>query len=149
VGLNANQTKRAKEALYTPKAKRAQAALAFGSPQSKHAQVALEQATPGVGGNFQAGLGKQLSSRVSSGAISPEQAEDTAHERELFERAYGTDWRQQVYGDNVHALRTGLAGDQANNPQYQAAYAAAMTRRKRMLERAKTKLNGGTTAPGE
>jgi len=95
-----------------------------------------------------AGIGRQLQSRVASGAITLEQAQKTARQRQTFKKAYGSDWRQNVYGMDVGGLRTGLAGESADDPQYQAAYAIALERRKKMLELARAKLNGGTIAPG-
>lgn len=43
-------------------------------------------------------LGRQLSRRVASGAISREQAEKTASQRATLKKALGSDWRTQVFG---------------------------------------------------
>ncbi len=92
-------------------------------------------------------LGAQLSSRVDSGAITRGQAQDTAAERDTFKRAYGSNWRSVVYGEDLKALRSGAA----SSPKYKAANKALMQRRALMLEHAKAinsgKSSGGTTAP--
>jgi hypothetical protein len=104
---------------------------------------------PGLGGSVQAGLGRQLSGRVSSGVIDQGRAEETAGERALLEQAYGPEWRTHVYGDRGYTQRTRKA--MAANPdskRARALYENLMQRRKEMLERAQIKVNGGTTAPG-
>ena len=92
-------------------------------------------------------LGAQLTSRVDSGAITRGQAADTAEERNTFQRAYGSNWRSIVYGEDLKALRSHAA----NSPKYKAANKALMQRRALMLEHAKAinsgKSSGGTTAP--
>lgn len=86
------------------------------------------------------GLGKQLGSRVASGAITRAQAEKTAKQRQTFKAAFGANWRDKVYGQNVGGLRRGLSGANAGNEQYSAAYKNSLERRKQMLARAKKKL---------
>lgn len=58
----------------------------------------LKGAGPGVAGNMQPGLGKQLSNRVRSGAINQGQAQTVARQRAMLQKAFGSDWRKQVYG---------------------------------------------------
>jgi hypothetical protein len=52
----------------------------------------------GVGGSFQAGLGAQLSNRLSNGAVTQQRAQQTASERQLLAQAYGPNWRTKVFG---------------------------------------------------
>lgn len=51
-----------------------------------------------IGQAQQPGFGRQLSSRVASGAITQQQAQRTQRQRQLLENSLGSDWRQQVYG---------------------------------------------------
>lgn len=95
----------------------------------------------GNGGGLQ--LGDQLQHRVQSGAITQQQAQRTAQQRQTLEKAFGPNWRQRVFGVNVGNLRSGLAGGKKGNPRYQAAYKAALERRKQMLAAARQKLAGG------
>lgn len=83
-------------------------------------------------------VGKQLRRRVQSGVITQKQAERTARQRQTFKAAYGDNWREKVYGENVGALRKGLSGDTTG--QFGAAYKQSLRRRKAMLSRAKAKL---------
>lgn len=52
----------------------------------------------GISSNAQANLGKQLSSRVASGAITQRQAQQTAAQRQTLAKVYGPDWRTKVFG---------------------------------------------------
>lgn len=91
----------------------------------------------GVGDRAQADLGRQLTRRVDSGAISQEQAQRVAGERSQLADAYGPDWRTKVYGDRGYMQRTRLAA--AENPEderVQALLAMLLERRRRMLEQA-------------
>lgn len=113
--------------------------LLTGGPQAK------------VSGAVQPALGHQLSRRVASGQIDQAQAQRTAKERGELKSAYGPDWRQQVFGEDVQALRQGLAGAQKGNPRYEAAQKAVMAARKKALERARAKASGsaiGSSAEG-
>lgn len=95
----------------------------------------------------QPALGRQLSRRVAAGEITQQQAEQTARERGELKRAYGSDWRQQVFGEDLQNLRLALAGAHKGDPRYEAALKAVLAGRKSALTRARTKFNGGTTAP--
>ncbi|HET7455380.1 MAG TPA: hypothetical protein VFJ76_07665 [Solirubrobacterales bacterium] len=53
---------------------------------------------PGVGKGFSASLGRQLSNRVSTGAVTQRRASQTARERQTLQAAFGSDWRTQVFG---------------------------------------------------
>ena len=95
-------------------------AVAKGSPMPPHPAV-----------------GRQLASRVKSGAIDQEQAEHTAAERRVFERQYGKDWRRIVFGDRGYTQRTRKA--LAKNPEsarLQALYGNLLDRRKRLYAKA-------------
>lgn len=87
---------------------------------------------------MQPGLGTQLSNRVSSGAITQQQAQQTAQQRRLFEAAFGQDWRKKVFGKGG---AKGISGP------FAAGQIRAM--RSKALERARAKVrgSGGTTAP--
>lgn len=93
----------------------------------------------GIEGNFQAGIGRQLTNRVNSGAITQNQAQKIAAQRRLLRNAFGDNWRQKVFGNPEGAK--GIGG-----PFARGQIAAD---RSQALERAKKKMNinGGTTAP--
>jgi hypothetical protein len=83
----------------------------------------------GVGGNFQAGLGEQLSNRVSSGAVTQQGASQTAQERQVLAQAYGPNWRTKVFGQGG---AKGISGSFAQNVIRQ--------KRARALDRARKKV---------
>lgn len=87
------------------------------------------------------GIGRQLQSRVQSGAISKEQAQRTAQQRQTLRAAFGPNWRQQVFGGvgAVRSARTGLA-KHPDSARFQGLNKSLLDRRKLMLERAKKKL---------
>lgn len=95
---------------------------------------------PQVGGGMPQGrkplaapvnLGKQLRGRVQSGAIDPAQAQKTARQRQLLKKAFGSDWRSDVYaGSGVKEIRQG--GPFANR-QIAAERAKGLQRAKRKL----------------
>jgi len=124
-------------------------AKAFGRAMraAPPASPAIDQAVPaqapqaGISGAEIPGLGKQLTSRVNSGAIDQGQAEQTAHQRRVFEEAYGPDWRTKVYGGRgiVQANRKALAGP-GEHPQAEAFRKQLMEERQRMLQAALEKL---------
>lgn len=88
------------------------------------------------------GLGRQLTSRVQSGAITQDQAQRTAQQRQTFEKAFGPDWRTKVYGDLGYAQRTRSAlAKNPQNAQVAALNKRLMERRQQMLEAAR-KRNG-------
>jgi hypothetical protein len=97
---------------------------------------------PSIAPAAQPGLGRQLSRRVASGEIDQAQAQRTAKERRELEGAYGSDWRQEIYGQDVQNLRLGLAGAHKNDPKYEAAMKAAKAARRKALERAREKAAG-------
>lgn len=89
----------------------------------------------GLSGNFQAALGAQLSRRVQSGAIDQNQARKVAGQRALLAKAYGPDWRTKVFGKGG---AKGISGPFARG--------IVAGKRNQALQRAKRKLNGGTSA---
>jgi len=90
----------------------------------------------GVSDNFNPRLGRQLSHRVSTGAITAGQAKHTAYEREVLEQAFGPNWREKIYGKGGAQA---ISGPFARNVIRQ--------KRSRALTRARKKLGplrGGT-----
>lgn len=110
-----------------------------GSPQDRPSGAPSPRPRgPGIGQSNQAQLGQQLTNRVNSGRISQEQAEKTAQQRQTLKKAFGSDWRSQVYaGSGVKEIREG--GPFANRQ--------VAAERAKGLERAKRKLRGGV-GPG-
>ncbi len=98
-----------------------------------------------LGGAVTPGLGRQLTSRVQSGAITQDQAQRTAQQRQTLQKAFGPDWRQKVYGDTGYAQRTRSALSKSpDNAQVAALNKRLMERRKQMLEAARKKNGQGT-----
>lgn len=87
---------------------------------------------------IQPALGAQLSRKVASGAITEEQAREIARQRQLFQKAFGSDWRTKVYGQGG---AKGISGPFAEGK--------VRALRSKALRRAQRKLrgNGGTYAP--
>lgn len=76
-------------------------------------------------------LGAQLQGRMRSGAINQAQAQKTARQRQTLKKAFGSDWRSQVYaGSGVKEIRQG--GPFANR-QIAAERAKGLQRAKRKL----------------
>ncbi len=94
-------------------------------------QVAPRPQGPRQGAPLRAPInpGAQLKSRVQSGAISGEQAQKTARQRQLLKNAFGSDWRKQIFGAG------GARGIKGPFAQRQVA-----AKRQQGLERAKRKL---------
>jgi hypothetical protein len=107
-------------------------------------RIASQRPRAAVSGAVNADLGKQLSRRVSAGAVSQAQASQVARDRQLLEKAFGPDWRVKVFGDRGYVQRTrrDLARD-PGNPQVKALYGQLMGNRRDALQRAKAKLAGG------
>jgi hypothetical protein len=97
-----------------------------------------------VSSNFQPKLGRQLSRRVSSGAITQKQAQRTVGQRSVLARAYGDDWREKVYGASGRMLRVRkqLAANPGNS-NLRAEHERLLRRRRVMLEKARAKLSEG------
>jgi hypothetical protein len=98
-------------------------------------------AGPSVGQSFQAGLGRQLSSRVDSGAITQAQAKRTAGQRNTLQQAYGNDWRSKVFGNqagNLATLRKEASKQvEPGEGTAQETLSRLMAKRTRFLEKAK------------
>lgn len=87
------------------------------------------------------GIGRQLQSRVQSGAITQEQAQRTAQQRQTLQKAFGPDWRTKVFGATgaVKSARKGLA-KHPDSARFQGLNKALLDRRRQLLEQAKKKL---------
>lgn len=85
--------------------------------------------SPNVGQAVQPKLGAQLSNRVQGGAITQAQAQETAGQRDLLRKAFGSDWRTKVFG----------AGG-AKGVQGPFSKAEILAKRSQALSRAKRKL---------
>lgn len=95
---------------------------------------------PAVGSAVQANLGRQLSRRVASGAVTQPQADQVASDRALLESVYGPNWRVKVFGDKGYVQRTrAQLAQEPNDPQVRALYEQLMRQRSSALERAKKK----------
>lgn len=83
----------------------------------------------GVSRGVNASLGAQLSGRVQKGAITAQQAQHTAYQRQVLAKAFGQNWREKVYG------KGGAKG-------IQGSFSVAVIRQKRnaALKRARAKL---------
>lgn len=128
-----------------PNARRAQlrAALSPGQPRGprgrselpgnpkpmRFPQVGPQRPQSNEGLNAPVNPGAQLRNRVQSGAISGGQAQKVARQRQLLQKAFGTDWRKQVFGQG------GAKGISGPFAQRQVA-----AKRQQSLERAKRKL---------
>lgn len=102
----------------------------MGNGKAPRAGASVAQpGSPGVGHAIQPKLGAQLSNRVQSGAINQGQAGKVAQQRRMFQKAFGPNWRKQVFGAGG---AKGVSGP----------FAQAQIRNKRTagLERAKRKL---------
>lgn len=88
----------------------------------------------------QPGLGRQLSSRVSSGAITQNQAERTQRQRQLLQSRYGADWRDQVYGGQgrIQKLRAQAQQGGLESGRAKGILAQLMEARKQAIARAMT-----------
>lgn len=76
-------------------------------------------------------VGGQLAGRVASGAIKPAKARQVRGERQMLRKAFGSDWRSQVFGQG---------GAKGLRSQGGFGTAAVRTKRNQALQRAKRKL---------
>lgn len=124
------------------------------SPPSQRAGISGQRrGGPGVGQARKAPgleIGGQLQRRVKSGAITTEQAERTARERQTLKKQFGDDWRKEIGGGGgkLREARQKLA-ENPNDPRLIALNKSLQTRRQKALETARGggSDNGGTTAP--
>lgn len=93
------------------------------------ASAIRQPGSPSVGEAMQPKLGAQLSNRVQSGAISQGQAGKVAQQRRMLQKAFGSNWRKQVFGAGG---AKGVSGP--------FAQAQIRTKRAQGLARAKRKL---------
>lgn len=111
------------------------------APGAPVAQRSLGSRRAGVQQGFQAGLGKQLSRRVSSGAIDQGQAEKVDQQRQLLERAFGPNWRVKVFGAQGLVARNRVqAAKGSTDPNVAALQKKLMEDRNQALSRAQAKV---------
>lgn len=99
----------------------------------------------GVGGAAMPGPGgRQLAARVSSGAITQEQADRTMKQRQTLAKAFGPDWREKlaVGGQSFADVRGGLKKS-PGNAKLAALNKKLLANRKALLEAARKKNAGG------
>jgi hypothetical protein len=103
-----------------------------GNPRPmRFPQVGPQRPRQNEGLNAPMKLGAQLRSRVQSGAIDQSQAQKTARQRQLLKKAFGSNWREDVYaGSGAKEISQG-------GPFAQRQIAAE---RAKGLQRAKRKL---------
>lgn len=94
-------------------------------------------ALPGPGG-------AQLARRVSSGAITQEQAQRTMQQRQTLAKAFGPDWRDKLSagGKSFSDVRAGLAKN-PKDPKLAALNKKLIAGRKAALGAARKKNSGG------
>jgi hypothetical protein len=85
-----------------PGGRRAQIKKALAKPGTvppmRFPQVGAQKPRQGTSlPNPSGGLGRQLSNRVASGAVSASQAKRTMQQRQTLKKAFGSDWRSKVY----------------------------------------------------
>lgn len=95
--------------------------LGLGSPRAAASSLS---GAGGLSGNAQAGLGAQLSHKVSSGALTQQQAQKVAAQRAVLEKVYGPDWRTRVFGKGGAKARSGPFARSQNNAARNKALAA-------------------------
>lgn len=98
-------------------------------PPKRFPQVGPQR--PNQGSPLQAPvkLGNQLRGRVESGALEGGQAQQVARQRAMFQKAFGSDWRKQVFGQGG---AKGISGPFAQR-QVAAKRTAGLERAKRKL----------------
>lgn len=94
--------------------------------------------------------GRQLAARVSSGAITGEQAQRTLQQRQTLQKALGPNWREQlqVGGKSFADVNKGLKAN-PQDPTLAALRKKLLTNRQSVLERARKKNKGGQETEGE
>ena len=105
----------------------------------------------GVGGAAMPGPGgRQLQARVSSGAITQEQAQKTMQQRQTLSKAFGPGWRDKISagGQSFAQVNAGLKKN-PKDPKLAAVRKKLLTGRKSMLEAARTKNKGGGAEESE
>jgi hypothetical protein len=99
-----------------------------GQPQTRPVQREAIGG-PGVADNIQPDLGAQLSHRVQSGALSQVDAMKVAAQRALFEKQFGPNWRQVIFGKGGARGITGPFAEREIAAKRSKALAAARSKR--------------------
>lgn len=91
-------------------------------------------------------IGDQLRHRVQSGAITAEQAQRTARERQTLKAKFGADWRNKLPGGSgaFRQVQQKLR-ENPNNPKLMALNKRLMNRRSKLLDAAQ---GAGQPRPG-
>jgi hypothetical protein len=100
----------------------------------------------GLGGAAMPGPGgRQLQARVSSGAITQEQAQKTMQQRQTLAKAFGPDWRSKlsVGGKSFSQVNAGLKKN-PGNAKLAAIRKKLIANRSSVLEGARKKGKGGS-----
>ena len=110
-------------------------------------QGAVKGKGVGVGGGALPGPGgRQLAARVSSGAITQEQAQKTMQQRQTLAKAFGPDWREKISGGaggkSFADVNAGLKKN-PKDPKLAALRKKLLEGRKSLLEKARAKGKGG------
>lgn len=106
---------------------------------------------PALGGAALPGPGgRQLAARVSSGAITREQAQKTMQQRQTLAKAFGSDWRDKISGGgkSFADVNAGLKKN-PKDPKLAALRKKLLAGRKSALEAARAKGKGGSDEEGE
>lgn len=122
--------------------------IAPAPPRGRGRQGATQgqgKAGVGVGAGGMAGPGgRQLAARVSSGAITQEQAQKTMQQRQTLQKALGPDWRDKlsVGGKSFADVNAGLKKN-PDDPKLAALRKKLAANRASLLESARAKNKGG------
>lgn len=105
------------------------------------------QGKMGIGGGALPGPGgRQLAARVSSGAITQEQAQKTMQQRQTLAKAFGSGWREKVSasagGKSFAEVNAGLKKN-PKDPKLAAIRKKLLAGRKELLTTARAKNKGG------
>lgn len=93
---------------------------------------------------------RQLASRISSGAITQEQADRTLQQRQTLKKAFGSDWRRKlsVGGQSFRDVNQGLVKN-PGDPRLAALRKKLLTNRETLLEAARKKSEAAGSSTGE
>jgi hypothetical protein len=99
----------------------------------------------GIGAGGQVGLGHQLTRRVQSGAITQSRAQQTAQQRQVLTKAFGSNWREKLGG--AGAMRQARTAAQGGGFGAKADLAKLLQKRQQLLATARGKGKGGRVNP--
>lgn len=105
----------------------------------------------GLGGAAMPGPGgRQLAARVSSGAITQEQAQKTMQQRQTLAKAFGSGWREKISGGgkSFADVNAGLKKN-PKDPKLAALRKKLLAGRKSALEAARAKSKSGSEEESE